>query len=406
MPTAFLDTMASKTDHSETITLPDAATIEDLRVEISIFQTFDDVEQIWRELEKQTAISCYQKFDFVDSWFKNLGVNHGLKPFIISGKNEKGETAFIWPFVLKTNKLGTYLTWPGEKHANYNMGMNRLDWAPSLNRRVILDTFRKARKILPFDGVHLHNQPETWNGRPNPFLTIKRNPSPSFGYWADFSDGFDTYINAIKSKRARKRIRWQQRGLSEMGNLTFERAATNEDVDRFLKRHFEMRETRFKSLGKYDALSEAGVREFFTDLSSRAPTAAQPPLELHALLIDGEIMSIYSGAVSGDRFSASFNSIDIGPASRYSVGDTLLHHMIQDCAKRGLKSFDLGIGEASYKQQWCNKTDIMFDTYLGFTVWGKICGTAASLSQRLKRMVKQQPYLSRFALWLQSVKNG
>ncbi len=405
MSTAFLDSMAPKTDHSETIAIADAATIEDLRTEISIFQTFEDVEQIWREFETHTAISCYQRFDFVESWFKHLGKDHGFQPFIMSGKDENGETVFIWPFVLKTTRLGTHLTWAGEKHANYNMGLNRLDWAPYLNRQVILEVFRKAREIFSFDGIHLQNQPETWDGRQNPFLPLKRNASPSYGYWADFAEGFDVYFKNIKSKRARKRIRWQQRRLSEMGELTFERATRKEDVERFLERHFELREIRFKSLGKYDALSEAGVREFLTDLSSRAPQEDQPPLELHALLINGEILSIYGGAIAGNRFSAFFNSIDIGPASRYSVGDTLLHHMILDCAERGLTSFDLGIGEAGYKQQWCNKTDVMFDTYFGFSVKGKISATIFSYAQRLKRMVKQKSQLLKMALWLQSIKN-
>jgi CelD/BcsL family acetyltransferase involved in cellulose biosynthesis len=381
----------------------DCSLLEELGLDIRVTETLADIEKIWRDLENEVAISCYQRFDFVESWFLHLGFQKGFQPFFISGFDQENNVAFLWPFALKRTKLGTHLVWPGEKHANYNMGLTRPDWIPSLNGEVIRQIFETARKIKPFDAVHLLNQPEIWETRRNPFLLFKRNFSPSNAYWADFSDGYDAYILSSKSKRARKRLRWQERRLKEVGELTFERATSPKIIDQFLNAHFEQRKSRFEQLGKLDGLREDGAREFLTDLAHRQPGSAKPPLELYALLIDGEIYSIYGGAVAGKRFSAFFNSINIGLAIRFSAGGTLLHNLIRSCAERNLTSLDLGIGEATYKRRWCNRTDILFDAYLGFTARGKLSCLGLSNLRRLKRVVKSYPRLLNVAQRFQAI---
>ncbi len=404
MPVILQEPLARDTNPpSGSPPLAELCLLEELGLDIRVTETLPGIEEIWRNLESKVAISCYQRFDFVESWFLHLGFQKGFQPFFISGFDRENNIAFLWPFALKRTKLGTHLVWPGEKHANYNMGLTRPDWIPSLNGEVIRQIFEAARKTRAFDAVHLLNQPEIWETRRNPFLLFKRNFSPSYAYWADFSDGFDAYILAAKSKRARKRLRWQERRLKEIGELTFERATSPTMVDRFLDAHFEQRKLRFEQLGKWDSLREAGAREFLTDLAHRQPGSPRPPLELYALLIDGEIYSVYGGAVAGKRFSTFFNSINMGPASRFSAGGTLLHNLLRNCAERNFTSLDLGIGEADYKRKWCNRTDILFDAYLGFTARGKLSCLGLSNWRRLKRLVKSHPKFLNFAQRFQAI---
>ncbi len=404
MPVILQEPLARNTVQlSDSLPLVETCQLEELGLDIRVTETLGDIEKIWRNLESKVAISCYQRFDFVEAWFLHLGLRKGFRPFFISGFERENNIAFLWPFAFQKTRLGTHLVWPGEKHANYNMGLTRPEWIPSLNGEVIRQIFETARKTKPFDAVHLLNQPEIWETRRNPFLLFKRNFSPSFAYWADFSDGFDAYILANRSKRARKRLRWQERRLKEVGELTVERATSPKTIKQFLDAHFEQRKLRFGQLGKWDSLREDGAREFLTDLAHRQPGSARPPLELYALLIDGEVYSVYGGAVAGRRFSAFFNSINTGPASRFSAGGTLLHNLLRSCAERNITSLDLGIGEADYKRKWCNRTDILFDAYLGFTFRGKLSCLGLTILRRLKRVVKSYPRLLYFAQRFQAI---
>ncbi len=404
MPVILQEPLARETiQPSDSLPLAGFNLLHELGLDVRVTETLSDIEKIWRALENDVSISCYQRFDFVESWFLHLGFQKGYRPFFISGFDQENKIAFLWPFALTTSRLGNHLVSPGEKHANYNMGLTRPDWIPSMNGQVIREIFQMARKTRPFDAVHMLNQPEIWETRRNPFLLFKRNFSPSFAYRADFPDGFDNYIQVNKSKRARKRLRWQERRLKEIGELTFERAESPKRVDQFLDAHFEQRKLRFEQLGKWDSLREAGAREFLTDLAHRQPESERPPLELHALLIDGKIVSIYGGAVAGNRFSTFFNSIKIGHASRFSAGGTLLYNLLRNCADRNITSLDLGIGEAGYKRRWCSRTDILFDAYIGFTPRGHLSCFGLSSWRRLKRLVKSYPRLLNFAQRFQAI---
>ena len=44
-----------------------------------------------------------------------------------------------------------------------------------------------------------------------------------------------------------------------------------------------------------------------------------------------------------------FNTYTLSEHSRHSPGLILLMHMIEDCAARGVRSFDIGVGRARYK---------------------------------------------------------
>ena len=89
-----------------------------------------------------------------------------------------------------------------------------------------------------------------------------------------------------------------------------------------------------------------------------------------------------------------FNTYTLGENARHSPGLVLLMHMVADCAARGLRSFDIGVGRAHYKSSFCREPEPLFDTFLPLTLRGRLAAAAFSTAFAAKRMIKQNP-----ALW-------
>ena len=68
--------------------------------------------------------------------------------------------------------------------------------------------------------------------------------------------------------------------------------------------------------------------------------------------------------------------------------------MVIDCAARGLRSFDLGVGRADYKSFFCNEIEPLFDTFLALTPRGRLAAPAFGAAIAAKRLIKEKP-----ALW-------
>jgi CelD/BcsL family acetyltransferase involved in cellulose biosynthesis len=68
--------------------------------------------------------------------------------------------------------------------------------------------------------------------------------------------------------------------------------------------------------------------------------------------------------------------------------------MVGDCARRGVRSFDIGVGRAHYKSLFCREAEPLFDTFLPLTARGRIAATAFSSTFAAKRAIKQNR-----ALW-------
>jgi CelD/BcsL family acetyltransferase involved in cellulose biosynthesis len=72
---------------------------------------------------------------------------------------------------------------------------------------------------------------------------------------------------------------------------------------------------------------------------------------------------------------------------------------VRHCCERGLTVFDLGIGEAKYKDLFCPDAEPMFDSYWPLSATGRRVASVFRLAAAAKRAIKQRP-----ALWSLIVK--
>jgi len=374
-----------------------AARLEPAFAHVETFETLAAARDAWTRLARYAPASAYQSFDFARIWSETVGAARGLAPLIVVARDAAGEPTALLPLVRRSWGPVRIAVFLGGKDANFGMGLFHPDaeWSPQAVRALLGAAARAAS--LRVDAFLLANQPREWQGAPNPMASAKGQPSPSFAYKSALPASFAAWRDAHASKEAQKKQRKKLKRLEALGPLAYRRAADPAEAERILAAFEAQKSARMRELGVGDAYGAAEARECLARLARCGLDEGAPRLELHALTLGERIIATFGGLAAGDRLSGLFLSYEADPEiARSSPGELLVHAVVENAVARRLRTLDLGVGEARYKNEACEATEELFDSAHAVTPLGAAAAVAYLAKQRLKRRIKQSPRL--FAL--------
>jgi CelD/BcsL family acetyltransferase involved in cellulose biosynthesis len=191
----------------------------------------------------------------------------------------------------------------------------------------------------------------------------------------------------------RSRLRGKERKLQSLPGYRYVQASSAVEIDRLLDSFFTLKSRHMAAQGLANVFAEPGVAEFLREASHRKLANGRPLIELHALEGGGEVLALFGAIVDDYRFSSMFNTYTLGDQARYSPGLILLMHMVNECAARGVGSFDIGVGRAHYKSFFCREAEPLFDSFLPFSWRGRLAAASFATAFAAKRVIKQNPTL-------------
>ena len=369
---------------------------------VELYRDLASAEPAWRALERNGVLSPYQHFDWIAAWQRHDGAAQGIKPHIVVGYGRQREPLFLWPLGISSLagcRVGRFL---GGKHANFNFGPWRRGIAFGADEFHF--ALQRLQTLAPaLDALELLSQPETWEDMANPWRALPHQPSPSFGFGLRLSGSGAELLTRVYSSEARAKLRNKERRLQSIPGFRYARAATAAEVDRYLEAFWVQKAERFAAQGIDDVFARPEVRAFLREACLQGLETGTPVIEIHALDSDAGVLAIWAGVTDGRRFSAMLNSINRNEYVKYSPGQVLLSRLIVDCADRGFQIFDLGTGEAQYKDRICNKTEPLFDSFVPLSLRGRLFAPALSLKASAKRTIKRSPMLWRLVQKLRRV---
>jgi CelD/BcsL family acetyltransferase involved in cellulose biosynthesis len=359
---------------------------------VEVFDDMADAEPHWRALEcAPTLATPYQRYELLELWQRHVGAEAGFAPFIIVGFDAVGTPLFLLP--LGCRQLGRWKVaeFLGGKHANFNMGLWRRDLAATIGA----DALRAVLKRLAgrADLLMLRNQSLTWGGTTNPFALLPHQRAANLGFSGALARDFEALLRARTNAGTRKKMRKKERTLAGYGAVRFARADTVAQVHRVLDAFFKQKSARMRRIGVTDAFAEAEVRRFVEAAATQRLADGNPLIELYALSVDGIIVATMAGIVGDGRFCGMFNSITDGRYAVESPGEQLILNLVRRCCERGLATFDLGIGEAHYKNLFCGDAEPLFDSFLPLSPAGRVLAAAAAFTESGKRAIKRHALL-------------
>jgi CelD/BcsL family acetyltransferase involved in cellulose biosynthesis len=364
-------------------------------VEVRVHTDFAAAEAEWRALEADAVFSPYQRFDWVREFQATLGA--GTTPCLAVLADRSGRAQALLPLAIgRRHGLGM-AGFIGGKHANYGLGLWRRDFAaactPAMLRAALRAIARKAER--PIDLFALTSQPTVWRGLGNPLARLRHLEAPAPGYFLALDPDPEATLAAALSASSRRKLRRKEKALGELGPVAFVQATTDEDVTSFVDHFLAFKAERLRAQGIANAFAVPGARDFLIEGGKSGLAAGRPVIELCALTIDGRPVAIFGGTVAGGRYSGMFTAMASGPEAHDSPGEVLLTRLIRQCCERGLTVFDLGAGDAAYKQRFCDGRDRLFHQFIPVT-WRGMAGAAAltaatTLHRSLKRSDRLWP---------------
>ncbi|HUZ66631.1 MAG TPA: GNAT family N-acetyltransferase [Beijerinckiaceae bacterium] len=360
---------------------------------IEVHENLDSVDSAWKELEDLCPASVYQTRRWLAPWMETLGGACNAIPMLVVAYGKSDMPVAFLPLAVVAYDRIKIAGFLGGRDSNANCGLFRP--GVSFSRGDLESIFRaaalKARQRP--DVFTLSHQPESWEGLRNPLLAIPHLPSASAGHCTRLASDPAAYVRSKLSPDSHKKLLKKRRRLEkDFGPLCHVKASGKAEALRVLDAFFAQKLARFRQQGIESDFSHPSTKAFLERAS--ASETGEPVLELHALIAGDRIVATYGGALHRGRFHAMINSFDSSPAvAKTSPGDLLLLAMLEDMCAAGIESFDLGVGEARYKDVWCELTEPLFETLVPVTAKGRAFALAESARLRVKRQVKQSPWL-------------
>ena len=365
----------------------------------AVFNEMSKAEAPWRALERAiesggALVTPYQRYDFLALWQQHVGQAAGVTPFVVVGFDTAGEPMFLAPLGRRKSGPFTVVEFLGGKHVNLNFALWRRDAATSVTADDLASFVRRLAAVeKDVDVLALRNQPEHWGDTANPFALLSKQPSPSNCPRLPLGGSGAEVIERQISSSLRGRLRNKERKLQKLPGYRYLRATNAGEVDRLLAAFMVQKSARFSEKGMDNVFAEPGVEAFLRASCHQGLGAGAPVIEIHSLVTDEEVLALYAGVNDGKRFSGMFNSYTLSENARWSPGLILLLHMVTDCADRNLGMFDLGIGEAHYKELICPSNEKLFDSFMGLTPRGSLIVFAMQTALRVKRAIKHNRLL-------------
>jgi CelD/BcsL family acetyltransferase involved in cellulose biosynthesis len=353
-----------------------------------VFDRLPDAREDWIALRETAAVSPYQNYDYVAAWFETIGRARRLEPMIVVARDSDGRPLALFPLATREAAGLRVAEFLCGRESNFNIGLfhpgRGLDW-----RGLLLAAAHGRPK--PPDLLYLRNQPRGFGAFENPLLGRDACPSPSFAYGTALPDNV-VALDCQTSGASRKKLRKKERRLTELGALVFEHGASGERAREIIAALIAQKSALLAAKGVAGVFDAPEMRAFL----ERACHAGA--LEVHALRLSERVIATYVGLAMDGRFSALANSYDMDEEiARCSPGDILLRAVMRDLVARGFDYFDLGVGEARYKEAVCEETIALYDLVIPVTSRGALAAPLLRIFLGGKRRVKQTPWLSRLS---------
>jgi len=360
--------------------------------EVTVFPDMAAAEPHWRALEQACVLATpYQQYDFLKLWQRHVGAPAGVMPFIVVGFNPFGTPLFLLPLGLRRVSGLRVAEFLGGKHANFNMALWRSDVAAQLTASDVKAVLKRLGREA--DLLSLVNQPLTWAGATNPFALLPHQRAANAAFSGGLIPDFEALLRARTNAATRKKMRKKERALASFGAVRFARAEGIREIRGALDAFFKQKSARMRAQGLSDAFADPNVRRFVEDAATARRSGGEPLIELYTLSVDDMIVATMGGIVGRGRFCAMINSIAGGRYAAESPGEQLIVRLVRQCCERELDTFDLGVGNARYKNLFCGDAEPLFDSFLSLSAAGLMPAMACRLVATVKRAVKQHPSL-------------
>jgi len=366
------------------------------KLALRIYGDLAAVETEWRRFECAADCTAFQTFDWLSLWLKHIGLRLKAKPAIVIGRvGEK--TVFLAPLCVAADRFARRLTWLGQDLSDYNAPLLAADFAqcvaPDEFARAWRDVLHNMQHdpSLHYDWIDFEKMPQTVGLQTNPLAYLGVVANPSGAHLTHLADDWEKFYTAKRSSATRRRDRAKRQRMSEHGDICFVTATDPEESRRTAETLMRQKSRWLARRGIADLFARDGYREFFLDLATNPRT--RQFVHVSRVEVGTTVAAANLGLVFGDCYYHLLASYQDGPLAAYGPGALHLRELMAHAIRSGLKRFDFTIGDEPYKLEWSDSHLKLYDFAAAATWRGVPAYIGSALQRKLKRIIKQTPWL-------------
>lgn len=378
-------------------TLPEGA-YEDIR-----FTVHEDPARIageWQVFERAADGTVFQTYEWLACWQRHIGQRQGVRPAIVFGRDVTGPL-FLLPFAVRPVHFTRRLEWLGSDLCDYNGPLLAPRFAARVDRARFLALWRAIAQCLQsephlhFDLVRLTKMPDEVGSQPNPILALGATIHPSGAYLTRLSGDWDAFYTAKRSASTRRRDRTKRKRLAEFGEVRLVTPNSKDESTQTLDLLMEQKARSFARMGVANLFANPGYADFYRALA-RDP-ASRKIAHVSRLDVGATAAAINLGLIHRGRYYHLLASYNDGEVSRFGPGMAHLHYLMRYAIEHDCNAFDFTIGDEGYKRDWSDSELTLYDHVAAATLRGALVALPMTAWLRLKRWIKQTPFLWRLA---------
>jgi D-aspartate ligase len=371
------------------------------RVRLSIHTELSAVERDWRRFQEGADCTVFQTFDWLATWHKHIGLRRRVTPVIVVGRFADGDIAFLLPFCVERHHGLKRLRWLGQDLCDYNAPLLARDFSQAIEPDrfltiwQILQAQMQSDPLLRHDWIDFAKMPGKVGAQINPFTHLKVTLNASGVHLAQLSEDWEKFYVAKRSSATRRRDRAKRANMAKHGDIRFVIATDADDARRTFETLVEQKRRSFARKGIPDLFAGPGYRDFFLDLATNPAT--RPMVHTARTEVGATSAAANLGLIFRDTYYHVLASYTDNELSNYGPGSLHLREMMAYAIGRGLQTFDFTIGDESYKLEWSDTDLHLYDFVAAVTWLGVPAALTFKLFRRIKRSIKQTPWLWRLA---------
>lgn len=314
---------------------------------VRIAWNLSQLEGDWRALERHETASVFQSWGYIHTWCAQAAVASGETPVFVVGRRG-GDARFILPMALTTRAGVQVLTWLGQSHSNYGMGIFCPELLAELQAGDVDELVIEVARRLGAAVVHLEHQPARWAGHDSPLAASACSlVTANDTFVVTLGEDFQAQYRRLFSGRTQSGLKRKQRKLEEMGAVSFAQpvgaTARRAVIDWFV----EHKRAQLLQDGSKSPFDSPTIRNLYDVLAGD-----EAKFEIDQLTVDVGLVAMGMTVFEG-KTAYLVNMVHAGAEyARCSPGALLLHRMVAQAHKRGARTYDFGPGVLSYKLEW------------------------------------------------------
>lgn len=254
-----------------------------------------------------------------------------------------------------------------------------------------------AGKLSEVDALHLESMPRTIAGRINPLAGLPGTLAARHsGHSVTVSGTVEEFLRA-RGKKYRKEVERCYRQLEKEGTWTFTRAETRDELAAIYEALEQQQRARRQRAGDTYSLDRPEYSRFYERLLREGRESGFA--HLFALRSGTEIVATLLGLTTGGTFTLLRIS-NAGERWRHvSPGRLVVIEAMRTLTEKGIRRFDMGIGDYAFKDGFGAGTEPLTDLVRGLTLKGHAYAALVHAKARARRNPRLRTMIGFIANW-------